>query len=104
VRAILIALIVAAAASLSACRVEDAMGDDITGWGTVMSVQDAPRDENLEELAKYDDHPLVPEVGWKIVVQLDDGGAVTVMHNGTRRYTPGERVRLLFADEDALLL
>jgi hypothetical protein len=104
VRAILLALIVAAAASLSACRVEHAMGEDAIGWGTVLSVQDAPRDEDREELAKYDDHPLVPEVGWKIVVQPDDGDAVVVMHNGTRRYMPGERVRLLFEDDGALLL
>jgi outer membrane lipoprotein SlyB len=105
VRATLIALVVAAAASLSACRMEHAMGEDTIGWGTVLSVQDAPRDEDREELTKYDDdHPRVPEVGWKIVVQPDDGDAVVVLHNGTRRYTPGERVRLLFEDDGALLL
>ena len=103
-RAILIALLVAAAASLSACRTEHAIGEDALAWGTVLSVQDAPRDENREEVAKYDDHPLVPEVGWKIVVQPDDGDAVVVMHNGSRRYAPGERVRLLFEEDGALLL
>lgn len=81
------------------------MGEDAIGWGTVLSVQDAPRDENREELSKYDDdHPLVPEAGWKIVVQPDDGDAFVVMHNGARRYAPGERVRLLFEDDGALLL
>lgn len=98
-RAILIAAILAAAASLAACQIEDA-----AAWGTVVSVQDAERGEHFEDLAKYDDHPLVPEVGWEIVVQLDDGAAVTVMHNGTRRYEPGERVRLLVDDDGALLL
>ena len=80
------------------------MGEDTIGWGTVLSVQDAPRDENREELTKYDDHPLVPEPGWKIVVQPDEGDAVVVMHNGSRRYEPGERVRLLIDDDSALLL
>lgn len=98
-RAILIAAILAAAASLAACQIEDA-----AAWGTVVSVQDAERDKDLEDLAKYYDHPLVPEVGWEIVVQLDDGAAVTVMHYGTRRYEPGERVRLLVDDDGALLL
>jgi hypothetical protein len=104
VRVTLIALVVAATAFLSACRMEHATGEDAIGWGTVLSVQDAPRDENREELTKYDDHPLVPEAGWKIVVQPDGGDAVVVMHNGTRRYAPGERVRLLFEDDGALLL
>jgi hypothetical protein len=100
VRAILIAAILAAAASLAACQIEEA-----AAWGTVVSVQDAEGGEHLEDLARYDDdHPLVPEVGWEIVVQLDDGAAVTVMHNGTRRYEPGERVRLFVDDDGALLL
>jgi hypothetical protein len=98
VRAFFIALLVAAAAALSACQIEDA------AWGTVVSVHDVDRGEDLEDLAKYDDHPLVPEVGWEIVVVLDDGDAVTLTHNGARRYAPGERVRLLLDDDGALLL
>jgi hypothetical protein len=100
----MVALCLAAAASLAACGLEDAVGDDSPAWGTVLSVQDAQGGEHLEELAKYDDHPLVPEVGWEIVVQLDDGAEVTVMHNGTRRYEPGERVPLFVDDDGALLL
>lgn len=103
-RSLLLAVILAAAASLAACGLGKAVGDDTFAWGTIVSIQDAPHDENLEALAKYDDHPLVPEVGWEIVVQLDDGGAVTLMHNGTRRYEPGERVRLFIDDDGALLL
>jgi outer membrane lipoprotein SlyB len=94
----------AAAASLAACGLEGAVGDDTFAWGTVLTIQDADRGEESEEAAKHDDHPLVPEVGWEIVVQLDDGAAVTLMHNGTRRYEPGERVRLLIDDDGALLL
>jgi hypothetical protein len=97
-------MILAATASLAACGLEEAVGDDSPAWGTVVSVGDAQGAENPEELAKHDDHPLVPEVGWEIVVQLDDGTAATVMHNGTRRYEPGERVRLFVDDDGALLL
>lgn len=103
-RTILFALVLAAAASLAACALEDTIGDDSAAWGTVVSVQDAERGEEPEALAKYDDHPLVPELGWEIVVQLDDGAAVTVMHSGTRHYEPGERVLLLKGDDGELLL
>jgi predicted small secreted protein len=101
---LILALSLAAAASLAACGLEGAVGDDSPTGGTVLSVQDADGGERLEDLAKYDDHPLVPEVGWEIVVQLDDGPEVTVMHNGTRRYEPGERVPLFVDEEGALLL
>lgn len=102
---LILALSLAAAASLAGCGLEDAVGDDSLAWGTVVSVQDAEGGEHLEEdLAKYDDHPLVPEVGWEIVLQLDDGAEVTVMHNGTRRYEPGERVPLFVDDYGELLL
>ncbi|MGH8569890.1 MAG: hypothetical protein ACREXU_18265 [Gammaproteobacteria bacterium] len=103
-RSLLLAVILAAAASLAACGLGEAVGDDTPlARGTVLSVHDADRSEEPEEPARYDDHPLVPEVGWEIVVQLDDGAAVTVMHKGERRYEPGERVRL-FIDEDGALL
>jgi outer membrane lipoprotein SlyB len=46
----------------------------------------------------------VPEVAWQVEVRLDDGAAVTVIHNGPRRYEPGERVRLLVDPDGALLL
>jgi len=46
----------------------------------------------------------VREVGWRVEVRLDDGKAVTVTHAGTRRYEPGERVRLLLDAQGALLL
>jgi hypothetical protein len=104
VRSLLLAVILAAAASLAACGLKERVGDDTFAWGTVLSIQDADRGEESEQLAQHDDHPLVPEVGWEIVVQLDDGGAVTLMHNGTRRYAPGERVRLFIDDDGALLL
>lgn len=97
-RALLIAAILAAAA-LAGCEIEDA-----APRGTIVSVQDAEQQDNRENPAKYDDHPLIPEVGWEIVVQMDNGAAVTVTHNGTRRYEPGERVRLFVDDAGELLL
>lgn len=94
------AILIAALLVLSGCQLEEPLA-----WGTVISVQDAERGEYSQEPAKHDDdHPLVPEVGWEIVVELDDGGAVTLTRNGGRRYEPGERVRLLVDDDGALLL
>ena len=73
--------------------------------GTVVSVVEAaqPRDAR-DESPRYYDPPLVPEVAWKVEVQLDNGKAVTVTTHGQRRYEPGERVRLLVDPEGELLL
>jgi hypothetical protein len=46
----------------------------------------------------------VPEVAWQVEVRLEDGSAVTVTHQGPRRYEAGERVRVLLDEEGALLL
>ena len=81
--------------------------DESTLGGTVVSVMEAERSEGLhylEESAKHYEDPLVPEVAWQVEVRLDDGPAVTVIHNGPRRYEPGERVRLLVDPGGALLL
>jgi hypothetical protein len=72
--------------------------------GTVVEVMELLQAEPPDESGKSYEHPLVPEVAWKVEVQLDDGGAVTVMHEGERRYEPGERVRLLLDQNGALLL
>ena len=55
-------------------------------------------------LRRITKHPLVPEVAWQVEVRLDDGSAVTVTHEGARRYKPGERVRVLLDEAGALLL
>ena len=91
--------IVLAALLLAACQLHE----PVTA-GTVVSVEEAPRAEAPEIDPKYYDHPLVPEVGWRLEVRLDDGNVVTVMHHGERRYAPGERVRLLLNQETPLLL
>ena len=98
-RTLLLAAGLAAAALLGACQLED----PIT-WGTIVSAEEQPYVEDDGNAFRYYEHPLAPDAGWEIVVQLDDGAPVTVLHNGTRRYEPGERVRLLVDDNGALLL
>lgn len=87
-----------AAAALSGCQL-----DEPTLGGTVLKVAEAERIEREPSPARYDD-PLWPEVAWRIEVRLDNGDEVTVIHNGERRYSPGERVHVLPAGDGALLL
>lgn len=71
--------------------------------GTVLSVREA-KQALPEDLLKFDDADLrVPEVAWQAEVQLDDGSQVT-LPTGSRRYAPGERVRVLVDADGALLL
>ena len=73
--------------------------------GTVVSVVAIePSEAEGEDLARYYEHPLVPEVAWQVEVRLKDGSSVTVTHEGPRRYEPGERVRVLLDEEGPLLL
>jgi outer membrane lipoprotein SlyB len=97
VRAILAASILALV--LAGCDL-----DEPTLGGTVVSVMEAYPAEEREESPRYYEPPLVPEVAWKVEVQLDDGSEVTVTTHGPRRYEPGERVRLLVDDRGELLL
>ena len=86
-------LLAAALLALAGCQ-----ADEPTLGGTVIGVAETERADALsylDESAKYYEHPLVPEVGQRVEVRLDDGSAVTVQHNGSRRYEPGDRVRLL---------
>ena len=96
---LILTLAAAAALALAGCQVEPA-----TAPGTVLSVEEA-KQHLPEELVKFDDDNLrVPEVAWQVEVQLDDGSQVTATHTGSRRYAPGERVRLLIDADGALLL
>lgn len=91
-------LILAAALALASCQVQEP-----TTPGTVLSVQEA-KQALPEELLKFDDDSLrMPEVAWQVDVQLDDGSQVS-LHTGSRRYAPGERVRVLVDADGALLL
>lgn len=96
------AILLAAMLAIAGCQL-----DEPTLRGTIVSVMEAERGENLdylEQSAKDYDDPLVPEVPWQVEVRLDDGSAVTVIQNSSRRYEPGERVRLLIDENGALLL
>ncbi len=92
-------LILASALALAGCQVQEPMAT-----GTVLRVQEA-KQALPEELLKFDDDNIrVPEVAWQVEVQLDDGSQVTTLQSGSRRYAPGERVRLLVDADGALLL
>jgi outer membrane lipoprotein SlyB len=92
-------LILAAALALAGCQVQEP-----TSLGTVLSVQEA-KQALPEDLLKFDDDNIrVPEVAWQVEVQLDDGSQVTALQSGSRRYAPGERVRVLVDADGALLL
>jgi outer membrane lipoprotein SlyB len=92
-------LILAAALALAGCQVQEP-----TVPGTVLSVQES-KQALPEDLLKFDDDSLrMPEVAWKVAVQLEDGSQVTTLHTGSRRYSPGERVRVLVDADGAFLL
>jgi hypothetical protein len=93
-------ILVAALLALAGCQLQEP-----TQPGTVVSVVAIELSEpEGERSAKYYEDPLVPEVAWQVEVRLKDGRAVTVTHEGPRRYEAGERVRVLVDKERALLL
>ena len=92
-------LVLAALLALAGCQLEEP-----TVGGTVLHVAEVERVEQIELDWRHYENPLVPEVAWRVEVRLDDGSAVTVTHAGSRRYEPGERVRLLVDSQGELLL
>lgn len=94
------ALLVAALLALAGCQL-----DEPTVGGTIVAVAEIePAESRDDESGKYYDPPMVPEVAWKVEVQLDNGSTASVTHNGSRRYAPGERVRLIVDEDGELLL
>jgi hypothetical protein len=93
-------LAAAAVLLLAGCEAQELMAP-----GTVVAVQEERQSRLPEDLLQFDDDNLrMPEVAWKVEVQLDDGSHVTAVTTGARRYMPGERVRLLIDADGALLL
>lgn len=90
-------LVLGLALALAACTTDSVVG------GVVESVHEVDL-SSMEARAKSYEHPLVPEVAWKVTVRLDDGAEVTFLRGDERRYEPGERVRLLNAEDGPLLL
>ena len=96
----IVAALLAALLPLSGCEL-----DEPTLGGTILSVVETERgDGPAKDSPKQYDNLLWPEIAWKVAVRLDDGHEVTVIHNGSRRYAPGERVRLLVGEDGELLL
>lgn len=90
------AFVVALALALAACT--DTFVD-----GVVQSVHEVDL-ASMEEGATRYEHPLVPEVAWKVTVRLEDGAEVSFVRDDERRYAPGERVRLINSEDGPLLL
>lgn len=63
--------------------------------GTVEAVREVSIRHEPRELAGVLEHSIQPEIGEVLVVRLDNGRQIVVMQDGTQRFHPGERVRLL---------
>ena len=95
------ALLLAALVALAGCQHKDA---PLLG-GTVIEVAEAHAPEQeQDDSGRHYEPPMVPEVAWQVDVRLDDGSTVSVIHQGARRYAPGERVRMIVDSDGALLL
>jgi hypothetical protein len=93
------ALFVAGLLALAGCQLQEP-----TVPGTVVNVVEAEQPEPRDDSGRYYEPPLVPEVAWQVDVRLDNGNTATVIHKGSRRYAPGERVRVIVDEDGALLL
>jgi hypothetical protein len=84
---------------LTACGPED-----FTTWATVTAVQEVETAEAPETSTAYDDDLRLPQPGFRLELQLEDGATLSVEQKRNRRYEPGERVRLIRDAEGDLLL
>jgi hypothetical protein len=91
------ALVLTLPLALGACTSDAVVG------GVVESVREVDL-SSLEERATSYEHPLVPEVAWKVTVRMDNGAEVSFMRGDEHRYEPGERVRLINSEGGPLLL
>lgn len=101
---VLIAAILAAGAVSSAAATpyapqefdfSELAGLDGTAYGIIESVREVQLDQGPAGLAGVFEHAIRPETGDELVVRLDDGRAITVVQNGTQRFEPGQRVRVV---------
>jgi hypothetical protein len=93
------AFLIAALVALAGCQF-----DEPTLGGTILSVVEADRGGEADPSPNSYENLLVPEVAWQVEVRLDDGAELTVIQNGDKRYAPGDRVRVLKAEDGELLL
>ena len=94
-RAALAALLLAAAQFAAAAPYAPNEYDFSDLCGTVEAVREVSIRREPAELAGVLEHAVQPETGEALVVRLDNGRLIIVMQEGTQRFHPGERVRLL---------
>ena len=91
------------AASLAACAASYAPQEfdfselDSQGvtLGTVESVDTVRIERDIHAYEEPTELRIQPELADRMVIRLDDGRAITLVLNGTRRFEVGERVRVL---------
>jgi outer membrane lipoprotein SlyB len=64
-------------------------------YGTVESVREVPLRRELSELTEVFELSMRPETGEELVVRLDDGRTISVVHDGLQRFVEGQRVRVV---------
>jgi outer membrane lipoprotein SlyB len=89
-----LALALALAGALSAARATGYPPQefDFTELGTVESVRHVPMAAALRDAFE---HAVNPETADELVIRIDDGRAVVLRQNEMRRFSPGQRVRLV---------
>ena len=87
----------ALSAALAGCATPYAPQDfdfsGLTSPGMIESVTAAPRDIHAFEEAFV--HEINPDTEDQLVIRLDDGRAITLREDSTRRFEPGQRVRVV---------
>jgi outer membrane lipoprotein SlyB len=73
------------------------------GYGIVESVHEAQLDGPYKGVFAAFKHAIKPETIDRLVIRLDDGRAVTLLHEETDRFEPGQRVRVVVATDGAHL-
>jgi hypothetical protein len=90
-----------AAAAPYAPQEFDFSGLDVSdgSYGVVETVSPAPRTEPIH--ADVFEHSVAPEASADLLIRLDSGTGVTLVHYGPGRFRPGQRVQLV-KDRDGL--
>ena len=84
-----------AAAAPYAPQEFDFSGLDVSdgSYGVVETVSPAPRTEPIH--ADVFEHSIEPEASAGLLIRMDSGLAVTLVHYGPERFLPGQRVQLM---------
>lgn len=62
--------------------------------GTVERVQEVALPSRFDTFAELFEHAVRPQTADRLLIRLDDGTAVTLEQDGTRRFEAGQRVRV----------